>query len=421
MYAKTTAYRKLLSLDARIRGIAGGTSASKTISILLILISIAQTKDNFIISIVSESFPHLNRGVIRDFLLIMKEQGYYEAFRWNKTNHTYTFSTNTIIEFFSVEEEGKVRGSRRDILFINEANNIPFATYTQLEVRTRKHVWLDWNPSSEFWFYTDVLPNSNNVDFLTLTYLDNESLEKSIIASIESKRHNTNWWRVFGLGQLGELEGKIYNNWRIINSVPNFARFECGYLDYGYSNDPTAAGAIYYIDGWYIIDQLIHETGLLNNQIAKVLLQQLPKDPLIIADSAEPKSNAELTLYGLSVLGATKGKDSIVNGIQNVQGLNIAVTKRSIDVIKEYRNYLWLVDKNGKKMNVPIDIWNHHMDGIRYAFAYLQPYVDEKMVGSVSPQKRQLAPIFTDELGDIGDAFADAEEEVGRVTTRSQL
>lgn len=420
MYAKTTAYHKLLQLDARIRGIAGGTSASKTISILLILISIAQKRNNLIISIVSESFPHLNRGAIRDFLLIMKEQGYYEAHRWNKTNHTYTFSTDSIIEFFSVEEEGKVRGSRRDILFINEANNIPFDTYTQLEVRTRKHVWLDWNPSSEFWFYTE-LKNIPNVDSLTLTYRDNESLEPSIVASIESKRHNTNWWKVFGEGQLGELEGKIYNGWRIINSVPQFARLECAYLDYGFSNDPAAAGAIYYIDGWYIIDQLVHQVGLRNAQLAKLLKQQLPLDTLIVADSAEPKSNAELQLYGLSVLGANKGKDSIRHGIDTIQDLHICVTKRSLDVIKEYRNYLWLVDKNGKKMNVPIDVWNHHMDGIRYAFEYLMPYVDEKAVGQVSPKPKESIPTFVDDIGGMGNAFADAEEEVGRVTTRSQL
>lgn len=427
MFQSTTATEKLLALKKRIRGIVGGTSASKTISILLILIDKALTNDNLTISVVSESFPHLYRGAMKDFLLIMKEQQYFKDARWNKTHSTYTFETGTIIEFFSVDQQDKVRGPRRDILFVNEANNISYDTFTQLEIRTKDIVWLDWNPTSEYWWYADEdggpgVKDQEDADFITLTYKDNEALPETIVKTIEAKRHKTQWWKVFGEGQLGELEGKIYTGWRIINAVPQQARLECAYLDYGFTNDPTASGAIYYINGWYIIDQLIHQTGLLNRQIANLLKPQLPEGTIVVADSAEPKSNAELTLYGLAVLGANKGKDSIKKGIDTIQDLNIAVTKRSVDVIKEYRNYIWLVNpKTNKKMNIPVDEWNHHMDGMRYGFDYIQPATGINLVGSISPVPRETIPTFVDEMGNMGNAFAEAEEEVGRVTTRSQL
>src|SRR3990167_8500607 len=209
MYQVTSATQKVKELKARIRAVQGGTSASKTVSIVLYLIHLAQSdKVATVTSIVSESFPHLKRGVMRDFLSILKEHGYFRDTRWNKTDYVYTFETGSKIEFFSVDQPRKVRGPRRDRLFINEANNVPFETFEQLEVRTKQFVFLDWNPTNEFWYYTDVKGQREDAEELTLTYKDNEALDQSIVDSIERRKNRSGWWQVYGLGQLGEVEGK---------------------------------------------------------------------------------------------------------------------------------------------------------------------------------------------------------------------
>ena len=371
LYQKTRAYDKLISLTKRIRGVAGGTSASKTISILLWLIDYSQTHNNKVISVVSESFPHLKRGAIRDFISIMTNHGYFRDQSWNKTENTYEFETGTKIEFFSADQPGKVRGPRRDILFINEANNIPYETFDQLEIRTKDLVWLDWNPISEFWFYTDVM-NKPNVDFLILTYKDNEGLDQKIIDSIESRRGNKNWWKVYGEGQLGEVEGRIYTGWGVIDSIPDSAKLKNYGLDFGYTNDPTAIVATYKINDTIILDEICYRTGMLNGDIYQVMKD---KEGLIIADSASPKDIAELNQLGLTIQAAIKGKNSVNYGIQVVQSKKILVTKRSINLLKEYRNYLWEKDANDKNVNVPQDFNNHLLDALRYSLTKL--YNDE--------------------------------------------
>ena len=358
-YQVTTATEKLLQLNRRIRGIAGGTSASKTISILLWLIDYAQVHKSETISVVSETFPHLKRGAIRDFLDIMSQQSYFKDERWNKTDCIYTFEAGSIIEFFSADQPGKVRGPRRDILFINEANNIGYDTYTQLEIRTKKVVWLDWNPVSEFWWYTEVV-NKQDCDFITLTYLDNEALDPAIKAAIESRKGNKNWFKVYGLGELGEAEGRIYTGWEMIDTIPHEARLERYGLDFGYSNDPTAIDAIYKWNGAFIIDEQLHQTGLSNKQIADTLAN-IPR-ALVVADSAEPKSIDEIKSYGINIIASQKGQGSVLQGIAYMQAQRIFINKRSVNTLKEYRNYLWMTDKDGKVVNEPSPIWNHHMD-----------------------------------------------------------
>lgn len=371
MYIATTATHKLLKLKQRIRGIAGGTSASKTISILQILIDKAQSdKTPKLTSVVSESFPHLKRGAMRDFLNIMQDHGYYKDQNWNRSDYTYIFETGSKIEFFSADQPSKVRGPRRDRLFINEANNIPYEAFDQLEVRTKDEIWLDWNPTNEFWFYEEVIKRPN-VDFLTLTYKDNEGLDKNIIDSIEARRENKQWWQVYGLGQLGEVEGKIYKDWQIIDDIPHEARLERYGLDFGYSNDPSAIVAIYYYNGGYIVNQVTFQKGLSNKQLADILMNQ-PK-ALVVADAAEPKSIDEIMSYGISIVAAKKGAGSVNQGIQWVQDKRMSITKRSVDVIKEYRNYLWQTDRDGKILNVPSHEFSHSMDAIRYGMDSLRP------------------------------------------------
>ena len=367
MYKATTATHKLLKLTKRIRGIAGGTSASKTISILLWLIDYAQSTKNKTISVVSETFPHLKRGAIRDFLLIMQDidHPYFKPQYWNKTDYIYTFETGSIIEFFSADQPGKVRGPRRDVMFINEANNIPYETYDQLEVRTKDIIWLDWNPVSEYWWYSEVL-GKQDVDFITLTYKDNEALDPKVIQTIESRQGKKNWWLVYGLGQLGEAEGRIYTDWQQIDEIPHEARLERRGLDFGYSNDPTALVDVYWYNGGFILDEQLYRKGLKNKQIADYILT-LNGDMLVMADSAEPKSIDEIKSFGVNILGANKGPGSVNQGIQYVQNQRISITKRSTNLLKEYRNYLWKIDKDGKIVNTPEDIWNDCMDAIRYA------------------------------------------------------
>lgn len=366
MYSLTTATEKIAKLKKRIKAVQGGTSASKTISILLVLIDKAQSDETpTLTSIVSESMPHLKRGAMRDFKNIMQEHKYWRDGQWNATDSIYTFETGSKIEFFSADTPDKVRGPRRQRLFINECNNVPFEAFNQLEVRTSQEIYLDWNPTNEFWFYTEILKNNNfDVDHIIITYKDNEALEESIVRSIEARRANKNWWKVYGEGQLGEVEGKIFTGWRIIDDVPHEARLERYGLDFGYSNDPTAIVGIYYHDGGYIFDEVTYQKGLSNKQIADVFANI--ERALVKADSAEPKSIDEIKSYGINILPCTKGRDSINQGIQHVQDQQISVTKRSLNIIREYRNYMWETDKEGRIINVPIDAFNHTMDAIRY-------------------------------------------------------
>jgi len=369
LYLKTTATTKILNLRKRIRGVSGGTSASKTISILLWLIDYAQSTKNEMLSVVSETFPHLKRGAIRDFQNIMEAHNYWKVKNWNKTNSVYTFETGSKIEFFSADQPGKVRGPRRQVLFINEANNVSYETYTQLEIRTEKIIWLDWNPVQEFWWYEEVQPKQD-VDFIILTYKDNEALGDDMIKALEVRKHNKNWWRVYGEGLLGEAEGRIYRDWQIIDSMPDFpheAKLWRYGLDWGYSNDPTAGVAVYKYDGGYILDEVLYQTRLSNSEVIDMFKNMDRK--LIIADNNEPKSIADLKMAGLMIMPCEKGKDSVLNGIQFVQDQRISITKRSLNLIKEYRNYLWMTDKDGKTINEPSDIFNHLMDALRYAIA----------------------------------------------------
>jgi phage terminase large subunit len=367
-YKVTTSIRKIASMRQRLRILQGGSSAGKTIGIMTCLIDTAQTKKDKIISVVSETIPHLKRGAIRDFVNIMKEHGYYQESSWNRTDFIYTFpNTNTKIEFFSADKSEKVRGPRRDILFLNEANNINYETYTQLAIRTNDYIFIDFNPVSEFWVHDEIINKEVPHDFNILTYKDNEGLPETIVKEIESRKGNKNFWTVYGLGLIGESEGKIFTDWALIDEIPHEARLTKRGLDFGYTNDPTSIVAVYEYNGGFILDEELYQKGMSNKEIADYI-KNLPNwNTLIKADSAEPKSIDELLLYGLTVLPANKGQGSVNQGIQRVQDMRISVTKSSTNMIKEYRNYMWETDKDGKILNVPIDAFNHTLDALRYA------------------------------------------------------
>ena len=327
---------------------------------------------------------------MRDFLNILDTHGYFDDNRWNKTDSIYTFENGSIIEFFGADQPSKVRGPRRDRLFMNECNNMHLETFEQLEVRTREVIYLDWNPTNEFWFYTDVCGcgqlnckgTRTDIDHIILTYLDNEALEKSIVDAIEQRKERKSWWQVYGLGQLGEVSGKIYTGWKIIDDIPHEAKLERFGLDFGYTNDPSAIVAVYSYNGGLILDEILFQKGMLNSQIASVIQNQ-EKSVLTVADSAEPKSIDDIALYGVPIIGTVKGKDSVKQGIDIVQDQQISMTKRSINLIKAYRNYLWEVDKNGKVLNVPCHDWSDLMDATRYAVTSLP-----KLVTPLTPEQK---------------------------------
>jgi phage terminase large subunit len=369
MLQKTTAQSKISKLKKRIRIVQGGTSSSKTFTILPFLIHYATKNPNAEISVVSESIPHLKRGALKDFLKIMDWTNNFNPNNFNKSNLTYKFANGSYIEFFSADQPDKLRGARRDVLFINECNNVTFESYQQLSIRTNKFIYLDYNPTNEFWVHKELI-NQPDTDFIILTYKDNEALQPSIVKEIEKAKEKAktssywdNWWKVYGLGQIGSLEGVIFNNWQTINTIPSDARL-IGYgLDFGYTNDPTAVIEVYKLDDKRILNEIVYEKGLSNSQIAKRITTKLP----CYCDSAEPKSIAELKSYGINSLGVTKGTDSIKFGIQTMQEQNYLITSHSLNIISEFRKYSWDKDKRtGETLNKPIDDYNHGIDAIRY-------------------------------------------------------
>ena len=341
-------------------------------------IDYAQSTENKKIDIFAESYPHLEDGAIRDFKAIMATQNYWKEDAWNESKHMYTFSKGSVIKFISVDKLGKAKGPRRDVMFVNEANHaMDYEVFDQLKTRTKEVVWLDWNPSDEFWYY-EKIDGQIDHDFLRLTYLDClEALPESIVQEIESHKSDLNWWKVYGMGELGVVEGRIYKDWKIIDEVPHEARLERYGLDFGYFPDPATIIAAYYWNGAYILDENFYQLEASNREIANTL-KNLPS-ALVVADSAEPKSIAEIKTYGINIVPTTKGADSVKHGIKTVQDLKIFVTKRSVHLIKESRNYMWQTDKDGRLMpGTPVDGNDHCLDASRYALNSLVPVMRRK-------------------------------------------
>jgi phage terminase large subunit len=372
-FTYTTAIKKLRALSKRKRIVQGGTSAGKTFGIIPILIDKAAKTPRLEISVVSETIPHLRRGAIKDFLKIMDWTGRYIDERWNRSLLTYKFANGSYIEFFSAEQESKLRGARRNILYINEANNISFESYHQLAIRTSDEIWIDYNPTSEFWAHTELMRDEDS-EYIVLTYKDNEALSDSITKEIESAQTKaltssywSNWWKVYGLGEVGSLQGVVFDNWKQIDTIPSDAKL-LGYgMDFGYTNDPTTLVAIYMMDNELYIDELLYQTNLNNNEIGnrlKTFNIQRPYE--IVCDSAEPKSINELRLQGFNTQPAQKGPDSIKIGIDILKRYQLNVTKNSTNLIKELRAYQWETDKDGKLTGKPVDHSNHAIDSLRY-------------------------------------------------------
>lgn len=376
-FITTTAQKKIAALKGRFRVVNGGTGASKTFSILPILYSYAAKVPNLSISVVSESFPHLRKGAIRDFQNILKATHHWKQSQWHDTNSTYTLSNGSYIEFFSADNDDKLRGSRRDILFINEANRVNREAFLQLSMRTRKFIYLDFNPSELFWAHEDLQDNER-ASWLTLTYLDNEAIDKEIVADLQDKikkAETSDYWRnyvnVYVYGKLGSRQGVIFPEheaWEVWPTVPKNARLlGCG-LDFGYTNDPSTMIAVYYLDGKYIADEAFYSTKMSNKAISNKILANNLGQVQTWADSAEPKSIDEIKDNGVWIDGITKGQDSIRYGIGLMHQNKFYVTQRSLNLIKELRAYSW-EEKNGIKSNAPAKGQDDHaIDALRYFF-----------------------------------------------------
>jgi phage terminase large subunit len=327
-----------------------------------------------LISVVSETLPHLKKGAIRDFEEILQKEGIISTSlrddpRWNATDRVFTFANGTIIEFFSADSPGKVHGPSRDILFINEGQNIRWETARQLMIRTREFIIVDYNPTHEFWAHTELATDPRFRTIIS-TYKDNPFLTPAQIEDIERGKKNANWWRVYGLGQTGQLEGVIYSFEQIDTMPTDAGLVRIGGLDYGFTNSKTA-GVDILADvrrKRLYVDEMFYGSGMHNFEIVAALnAHGFPKKgPRLYADCAEPKANSEIKLAGFNVWPSDKGKE-ITFQISWMQGWDLLVTKRSVNVIKELRNYIWDTDRDGNQLNQPIKEFDHAMDAMRYA------------------------------------------------------
>lgn len=358
----------------------GGTTSGKTFSIIAILLTIAlYYPRSILISITSESIPHLKRGAIRDFKNILGSE--YNDDNFNKTDFIYPIRKNAI-EFFSSGESDVQRGGRRDILFVNEANNIKYDAYRNLDIRTNIFTFLDWNPTSEFWAHGNGLLTEPQNEYIHSTYRDMlpyipsmpepfKTNLKSTIANIESnKSKDPNWWNIYGEGKLGKVEGLVYPNFKIIERMPPVPNaMEIFGLDFGYTHDPTVLVRNLIIGQEIASEELIYRTGLDNHEIAQWMkkIGIRPNYDLIMADSAEPKSIAEIRSYGFNVHPTIKAADSVEHGHQKVNQYYQYWTSESTNCIKEQRNFMYIKDKAGKFTEKTTHAFSHGMDARRYA------------------------------------------------------
>lgn len=357
----TNVFSQLLRAESRYVISQGGTSSSKTYSMLQLLYLIAFKKQGVHISVVSETLPHLKRGAMRDFFKILITDKLYSEKYHDKTNNIYMVG-NSMIEFFSADSGDKVRGARRDYLFINECNNVSFETYNQLEVRTKNQIYLDYNPSHEFWVHEYLLKPEIEHTFIKSTYKDNPYLDANIVKSIESRRYtDLNWWRVFGEGELGFSESLIFTHWRQTKNIPD-GNVAYG-LDFGY-NHPTALVKVTEHDGKFYAEQLIYESHLTNQQLIERLKQlNINRSAEIFADYSRPESIREIYLAGFNIKDANK---DVKKGIDSVKSKELYIHENSIDLIKELRSYSWKKDRNEKMLEEPIKTMDDGCDALRY-------------------------------------------------------
>lgn len=375
-YSLTTTLEKIQALEnsgKRTWVIQGGTSAGKTVAILCFILNWALTHPNKKCTIVSDTLPHLRDGAISDFLDICRETNVYELANWSKTLYELTLPNHSVIQFRAVELMGS-HGPRRDLLYVNEANSINWDTYHQLSKRTRGFKIIDFNPVNEFWAHRELVNNelrNKDVAFLKVTYLDNEALDDDTIADIEMERGDGtgNWWRVYGLGEIGSLEGNVYEGWQPIDEAEikkNGHLIRYG-LDFGFSNDETALVAVWELnDGLALIEE-VYQKGILGSKYAEILMSHnIDPSVLIVADGARPEIIQEIANAGYRIVAARKDAGSVKRGIDRVRQHKIYYSGKNLE--REFLTYAWRKKKStGEVLDEPQDGNDHCMDALRYA------------------------------------------------------
>lgn len=371
----TYVFEKLLAafVNPRIRGIAskGGTRSSKTWSTLQLLhLLCVNSEKPLVISCVAATLPMVKRGMLRDYKQMLLAENEWDENAFNKSDCTYTYANGCMIEFFGVDNASKVHGSARDILFVNEAQTIPREIFRQLDIRTRKKVIIDFNPVRKFWGETEFVGDR----YLTIhsTYKDNPYLSEEQVSAIEKNQNDANWWRVYGEGETGGVEGNVYPEYEVIEDMPETFTGRCLGLDFGFVNDPTAIVDIRF-QGWDLyVDLLCYETGLLNANIAEYLTVNGINRIVTVCDNAEQKSIVELQQKRVKAMPCIKGRGSVAGGIAQVKQFKLHITKRSVKLLDELDNYKWIKDESTDTYtNEPIDAWNHALDAMRYGVDYL--------------------------------------------------
>ena len=363
----TTVFQKNWEAKTRFVVNIGGSRSTKTYSIIqLLIVKALESTEPLVISIVRKSLPSLRISVMRDFLDILKQLDLYNSENHNKTENTYLLN-NTLIEFFSIDDAQKRRGTKRDILFVNEVNELSWEDFFQLNIRTTQQVFMDFNPSETFW-YNDQIQSRDDVTIIHSTYKDNPYLNEDQVNEIERLQHtDLQYYQIYALGEFAGQVDLIYT-YIPVDDIPTFgAKLVALGLDWGYSNDPTALLEVWLWNDAVYFNELLYRPGLTNQDIINEL-NELGVDRYveIIADSAEPKSIEEIRRAGFNIKPATKGPDSVMNGIDILKRHRIHVTKQSTNIIKELNGYKWVTDKDGNKLNKPIDMFNHALDAARY-------------------------------------------------------
>jgi phage terminase large subunit len=360
-------FEHLLDSKSKIVVEQGGTRSGKTYNILLyIIFHYCQVNKGKTITICRKTFPALRASVMRDFLDILKQHDKYDEELHNKSNSEYELSGN-LVEFISLDQPQKVRGRKRNLLFINEANELDFEDWQQLVFRTEDKIILDYNPSDEYHWIYDKVKDRDDADFYITTYLDNPFLEPSIKAEIERLRDtDEQYWQIYGLGQKGISKATIFN-FTETNVIPEDAEFVSYGADAGYTNDPTTLVSVYKKDYNLYIKEHLYQTQMTTVDIHNKWKQiGITREPIYF-DSAEPRLIEELRRMGWNVRPSIKGADSINAGIDLLKRFKIYIHKDSHNAIQEFRNYKWQEDKSGKLMNKPVDKNNHLIDATRYA------------------------------------------------------
>jgi len=360
-------FEHLLDSQSKIVVEQGGTRSGKTYNILLFIIfHYCQTNKGKTITICRKTFPAVRSSVMRDFIDILKKNKKNDEVNHNKSNSEYTLDGN-LVEFISVDQPQKIRGRKREFLFINEANELDYEDWQQLVFRTTEKIVVDYNPSDEYhWLYDKVLPRED-VEFYKTTYLDNKFLDNSIVKEIERlKDTDEQYWQIYGLGEKGISKATIFN-YAEVPHIPHDAELISYGADAGYTNDPSTLVSVYKKDYNLYIKEHLYRTMMTTRDLSDHFKQEVERRSPIYFDAAEPRLIDELRRMGHNIQPSLKGRDSINAGIDLLKRFKIHITSDSNNAIQEFRNYKWLEDRSGKLTNKPVAKNNKIVDAVRYA------------------------------------------------------